>query len=140
MADTLNAYSIQAWLESAPQGCGTIADERRHVGFGEARIGSLIREHPEKKSEIERMQEEMSYYMLATFADSFRAPASEEERRRVEERVAARGDVGPQEWQGRDVSKLDPGEMERLLSDTVLREFKVRLERIGLDYRTPQRP
>ncbi len=28
---------------------GTIADERRHVGFGENRIGSLIKEHPEKK-------------------------------------------------------------------------------------------
>ena len=48
---------------------GTIADERRHVGFGENRIGSLISEHPEKKPEIEKMQQEMSYYMLATFAD-----------------------------------------------------------------------
>jgi hypothetical protein len=82
----------------------------------------------------------MSYYMLATFADSFRGPANEEERKRIEERIAARGDVGPQEWQGQDVSKLDPEDMERLLSDTVLREFRVRLERIGLDYRTPQCP
>src|SRR5690606_473681 len=51
---------------------GTIADERRHVGFGENRIGQLIREHPEKKGEIERMQRDMSYFMLATFADLFR--------------------------------------------------------------------
>ncbi len=51
---------------------GTIADERRHVGFGENRIGSLIKEHPERRPEIERMQKEMSYYMLATFADAFR--------------------------------------------------------------------
>ena len=33
---------------------GTIADERRHVGFGENRIGSLIQQHPERKADIER--------------------------------------------------------------------------------------
>src|SRR5690606_40783406 len=37
---------------------GTIADERRHVGFGENRIGSLVRQYPEKKSEIEQMRSE----------------------------------------------------------------------------------
>jgi hypothetical protein len=37
---------------------GTIADERRHVGFGENRIGSLVQEHPEKKPAIERMQKD----------------------------------------------------------------------------------
>jgi hypothetical protein len=30
--------------------------------------------------------------------------------------------------------------MENLLADTVLHEFKVRLERIGLEYQTPVRP
>ena len=39
---------------------GTIADERRHVGFGESRIGSLIAEHPEKKADVQKMQKEMS--------------------------------------------------------------------------------
>jgi len=34
---------------------GTIADERRHVGFGENRIGSLLKQHPERKPEIEKM-------------------------------------------------------------------------------------
>jgi hypothetical protein len=114
---------------------GTIADERRHVGFGENRIGSLIREHPERKSDIERMQREMSYYMLATFADSFRgAPNREElERARSEE-------GGPAQWQGADLRALDPQEMEGLLADTVLKEFKLRLERIGIEYQTPARP
>ena len=55
---------------------GTIADERRHVGFGENRIGSLITQHPEKKPAIERMQREMSGFMLAMFADSFRQTKS----------------------------------------------------------------
>ena len=35
---------------------GTIADERRHVGFGENRIGSLLRDDPSKKPAIEKMQ------------------------------------------------------------------------------------
>jgi hypothetical protein len=114
---------------------GTIADERRHVGFGENRIGSLIREHPERKPDIERMQREMSYYMLATFADSFRgAPNREElERARSEEGESA-------QWQGADLRALDPDEMEGLLADTVLKEFKLRLDRIGIEYQTPARP
>ncbi len=66
---------------------GTIADERRHVGFGENRIGSLIKERPEKKPEVERMQRDMSYHMLATFHDSFsRSRTAMEEGRALERR------------------------------------------------------
>ncbi|MGH0034984.1 MAG: ferritin-like domain-containing protein [Myxococcota bacterium] len=121
---------------------GTIADERRHVGFGENRIGSLIREHPEKKPEIERMQKEMSYYMLATFADSFRNDESREELDHARELAAQEAGVerNPATWQGKDLSTLDPNEMEGLLADTVLKEFKLRLGRIGIDYQTPTRP
>jgi hypothetical protein len=35
---------------------------------------------------------------------------------------------------------LEPEEMERLLADTVLKEFKIRLGRIGIEYQTPARP
>jgi len=117
---------------------GTIADERRHVGFGETRIGSLIQQHPEKKAEIERMQKEMSYYMLATFADSFRAAPAQEELARLRRETG--GAPTKSEWQGVDLSELEPREMEAVLSNTVLAEFKRRLERIGLDYQTPVRP
>ena len=118
---------------------GTIADERRHVGFGENRIGALIQENPSKKPEIERMQKDMSYYMLATFADSFRQNADAmEEGRRVGREAA--GDEGPVEWQGRDIASASPEEMEALLADTVLKEFKLRLGRIGIEYQTPRRP
>jgi hypothetical protein len=113
---------------------GTIADERRHVGFGENRIGALIREHPEKKPEVEKMQKDMSYFMLATFADSFRSSEMKEEIRR--EHPGAQ----PATWQGADLSQLDPSEMEGLLADTVLGEFKQRLERVGIEYQTPVRP
>jgi len=71
---------------------GTIADERRHVGFGENRIGSLLREHPEKKPEIEKMQKDMTYHMLATFSSQF-ASAGEAvaEGRRLMQTAAAEG-------------------------------------------------
>jgi len=113
---------------------GTIADERRHVGFGENRVGSLIKEFPEKKPEIERMQKEMSYYMLATFADAFRNNQAAAE---VEHLNLPRAHA---EYQGVDLAELKPEEMERVLADTVLKEFKTRLGRIGITYQTPVRP
>jgi len=113
---------------------GTIADERRHVGFGENRVGSLIRQYPEKKGEVERMQKEMSYYMLATFADAFRG------NRTLDALDEAGIERAHSEYQGVDLGVLQPEEMEDVLADTVLKEFKTRLGRIGIDYQTPARP
>jgi hypothetical protein len=113
---------------------GTIADERRHVGFGENRIGSLIKQSPEKKPTIERMQKDMSYFMLAAFADVFRQTQALDELQRLgQERVHA-------DYQGADLGVLEPEQMEHLLADTVLAEFKTRLGRIGIEYQTPVRP
>lgn len=113
---------------------GTIADERRHVGFGENRIGSLIKEHPEKKPAIERMQKDMSYFMLATFADAFRQTEALDELDRLgQERIHA-------QYQGADLGTMQPADMEHLLADTVLKEFKTRLGRIGITYQTPAQP
>jgi hypothetical protein len=112
---------------------GTIADERRHVGFGENRIGSLIKQHPEKKAAVERMQKEMSYYMLATFADAFRNNRAAAELDHLGQRVHA-------QYEGADLGTMSPEEMEHVLADTVLKEFKTRLGRIGLEYQTPARP
>lgn len=117
---------------------GTIADERRHVGFGENRIGSLIKEHPEKRPEIERMQKEMSYYMLATFADAFRNNPAQAEFDKIEARMQAHGVHA--NYQGVDLAGMAPEDMEGVLADTVLKEFKTRLGRIGLEYQTPARP
>lgn len=117
--------------------CGTIADERRHVGFGENRIGSLIREHPERKPEIEKMQRDMSYFMLATFADQFRSRSFKEE---LQHSRLQNQNGEPARWQGADLQTLEPAEIEGLLADTVLKEFQARLGRIGIDYQTPTRP
>lgn len=113
---------------------GTIADERRHVGFGENRIGSLIQEHPEKKAEVEQMQKDMSYHMLATFADGFRDTQAVDELERIGQPRAHA------DFRGKDLGVLSPREMEGVLADTVLKEFKVRLGRIGIDYQTPVQP
>jgi rubrerythrin len=118
---------------------GTIADERRHVGFGENRIGSLIREHPERKRDVERLQREMSYYMLATFADRFRQqPLQAEIQRRLQ--AAGAKPTEPSDWHGVKLGQAKPEELEAVLGNTILKEFKLRLERIGIDYQTPLRP
>ena len=118
---------------------GTIADERRHVGFGENRIGSLIKEHPERKADVEKLQREMSYWMLATFGAQLRQGPSPEE---VRQRLAARG-VAQSEgasWQGVRLGAASPAELESALGGTILKEFKIRLERIGIQYQTPVAP
>lgn len=118
---------------------GTIADERRHVGFGENRIGSLIAEHPEKKAEVEKMQKDMSYHMLATFSGAFNRGREAMAVGR-ELNAAKRAEQGNVVWHGANLTTASPEEMEAVLGDTVLKEFKVRLGRIGLEYQTPDRP
>ena len=117
---------------------GTIADERRHVGFGENRIGSLIKEHPEKKAEVEKLQKDMAYHMLATFAEAFRNSPAQQEFQQLGAQARERGIQA--EWNGVELREMPPEEMEQILAETVLKEFKVRLGRIGLEYQTPSRP
>lgn len=143
------AFSVFEMLQATAVGnpkfaqtlAGTIADERRHVGFGENRIGSLIRERPEKKAEVEAMQAEMAYHMLATFTDMFSdAGARMEEAKQV---VMANGEEAMLDgvsWHGAELATVTPDEMEAVLADTVLGEFKTRLGRIGIDYQTPKVP
>lgn len=113
---------------------GTIADERRHVGFGENRIGSLIREHPERRADIEKMQKEMSYHMLATFSLAF---TQNTDAYAEGQKLSAQAGAGDSDWHGTNLATATPEEMEAVLADTVLKEFKVRLGRIGLEYQTP---
>ena len=138
--EMMHAANRDANAKFAQTLAGTIADERRHVGFGENRIGSLIREHPERKADVEKLQREMSYWMLATFGSQVRqGPGPEEVRRRL----AARGvpeSATPAEWQGVRLAEASPAELEAALGGTILKEFKIRLERIGIAYQTPVAP
>lgn len=119
---------------------GTIADERRHVGFGENRIGSLIREHPERKDDIERMQSEMTYHMLATFADVFSGSSDTMEKSRQIAAEHGELDNADMTWHGTNLATAPTEDIEAVLADTVLGEFKTRLGRIGLEYRSPKTP
>ncbi len=121
---------------------GTIADERRHVGFGENRIGALIKQYPERKPDVERMQKEMSYHMLATFADAFQQAqnAIVAGQAASAEALAAQGDTSEREWHGANMDNASAEELEAVLADTVLKEFKTRLSRVGITYQTPATP
>ena len=74
--------------------------------------------------------------MLGTFADLFSqsSDAIGENQRRMEEKDEDSSVV----WQGQDFSTLEPEEMEDVLADTILKEFKTRLNRIGIEYQTPE--
>ncbi len=137
--EMLYASSVEGNPKFAQTLSGTIADERRHVGFGENRIGSLIREHPERKGDIEKLQRDMSYYMLATFGDQMRQGPTPQEIAKIVEKSGGQAS-NDAKWQGLRLSDADPEELEGVLADTILKEFKIRLERIGIDYQTPQRP
>lgn len=138
--EMMHAGSVETNKKFAHTLAGTIADERRHVGFGENRIGGLVKQHPERKGDIERLQKEMSYYMLATFGEQFRQGPGPEE---VARKLAARGEATPdtgRSWQGVKLGQASPEELEEALAGTILKEFRMRLERIGVEYQTPVRP
>ncbi|MEZ5229408.1 MAG: ferritin-like domain-containing protein [Acidimicrobiales bacterium] len=118
---------------------GTIADERRHVGFGENRIGSLIREHPEKKPEIEKMQKEMAGHMLATFSTAFADDGRIDDATRAQKLAAGGVDEGTSmDYHGVNLATASNPERQGVLEATVIEEFKVRLARIGLEYQAPE--
>ncbi len=136
--ELLHATSEQVNPKFAQVLAGTIADERRHVGFGENRIGSLIKQHPEKKAEVEQLQKDMTFHMLATFADAFsRAQVVVNEAQKVRTETPAGERQAPAVWQGADLTTSTAEEMEELLGSTVLHEFKTRLGRVGIEYQTP---
>ena len=105
MADFLDAYSIQYWLESAPQGYLVETEYGHPAGEQEA---ALVLEDPLIHEQLKRLRDDAG------------TPAAE--------------------WQGVNLNALEPEQMEAVLADTVLAEFKKRLERIGIEYQTPERP
>ncbi|MBW2416670.1 MAG: ferritin-like domain-containing protein [Deltaproteobacteria bacterium] len=118
---------------------GTIADERRHVGFGENRIGSLIKDQPERRDDIQEMQKEMTGHMLRVFQPQEGDQETQIEAQRVLQKAReARGRPDePVLFQGQDLRNLDPETTTKLLTGSILGEFKVRLGRIGLEYQDP---
>ena len=91
-------------------------------------------------------QEEIASLLLARFhRDQGRSESAakhfESAGRLVEAARAEGGEVAPPaEFHGAAIEGLEPEQLEGLLADSVLNEFKTRLGRIGLDYQTPSVP
>lgn len=133
--EMLHAGAVESNPKFGETLAGTIADERRHVGFGENRIGELIKQYPNKRPEIQRMQQDMAAHMLATFHTAFAAGnAAHREAQRLS---SAAGRHAHAMYHGVNLADASTEEMEGLLANTVLAEFKTRLGRIGLEYRAP---
>ncbi|MFQ5479026.1 MAG: ferritin-like domain-containing protein [Candidatus Binatia bacterium] len=113
---------------------GTIADERRHVSFGENRIRAILKAQPDKKPVIQKLQREMSYFMLASFGDLFGGAAAEQSLGTLG------GDEDPSElsasWQGANLAALNATELRELLKGTLVSELESRLGRLGLEYQS----
>jgi hypothetical protein len=58
------------------------------------------------------------------------------------ERLAKAGvaQQGGQDWHGVRLAEATPEELEHVLGDTILKEFKKRLQRVGVEYQTPLLP
>jgi hypothetical protein len=55
-------------------------------------------------------------------------------------RLAGAPAAAPAQWHGVKLGEARPEELEAVLEDTILKEFKLRLERIGIQYQTPVHP
>jgi len=119
---------------------GVLADERRHVGFGENYLGDLVSDDTKNKSRIESMQEEMSYHILSSFATSFKhaAGAIKVKQEMPKSNKTPISAVG--EWTSPGLKDMSVSDIEMILGGTLIKAFKERLERIGLDYKTPKTP
>lgn len=133
--ELLHALAVTSNPKLARTLAGTIADERRHVGFGEHRIAALLRDDPARKPGIERMQQGMTEHMLAAFED-------------IVPLVTARGSAATEAhagghasraalFHGVNLKQANAGEMRDVLADAVLGEFNRRLQRIGLQFQAP---
>ncbi len=138
--ELLHASMLNSNPKFAATLSGTIADERRHVGFGENRIGSLIKQFPERKADVQQMQKEMSVHMLAAFEELFgQTNEAVKEGQRLSAAAAEAGEeVVETQYNGTKLNSLDAGEIGDVLTVSVLNEFKTRLGRIGLEYQSPE--
>ena len=139
--EMMQAANVEANPKFAQTLAGTIADERRHVGFGENRIGALdpaASRRRSPRSNACRRRWPTTCSRPSRIASGARRPPCRRRDgwpRRPHARPARQRTH--QIWHGTDLNVADPEEIEAVLADTVLKEFKVRLDRIGIEYQTP---
>jgi len=110
---------------------GVIADERRHVGFGENRLGKLVKEFPEKRKDIQDTIKGMTHYMVETFRGVLKANAKimEEQMKRFSH-LFEKVEFIP----GKKLLDTTPEEQFEFLLGRIKNEHKKRLERLGVEY------
>lgn len=106
---------------------GGLSDERRHARFGESHVTTHLRREPALRGRAERVQRDLTHWLLAAFADVVReAPVDVPVRvQRGSRRKAA---VRP-----------SPVPDDALLAIRLEEEIRMRLARIGLRYLEPLR-
>lgn len=114
--------------------CGVIADERRHVGFGENHLAKLVARYPESKRKIESAQKELSGFMMASFK-SMLSKFGSVMNRTIGEYKEVLGDFEP--YPGIKLGRSDSEDLMGAMWSKMEREFKDRLTRIGVDYQEP---
>ena len=113
---------------------GILRDERRHTDVAERIIRELLASHPEKKSELARLQREIVGLIVRTFEDAFRENPMPAEFRRVAATLSRNLEV---RWAGIDLLAGDAAQMERALIRTTGQRVRERFERIGMESYTP---
>ncbi|MEW6775644.1 MAG: ferritin-like domain-containing protein, partial [Bdellovibrionota bacterium] len=107
---------------------GVIADERRHVGFGENRLGKLVKQFPEKRKDIQDTIKGMTHYMVETFRGVLKANATvmREQMKRFSH-LFENVEFIP----GKKLLDTTPEDQFEYLLGRIKNEHKKRLERLG---------
>ena len=143
------AFSVFELLEAANSNMnarfasiisGVLADERRHVGFGENYLGSLLSDDKRNKSRIENMQEEMSFHILSSFATSFKHASGAIKVKQEIPKTNKTSGTPIGKWANPGLKNMSVDEIEMILGGTLIKSLKERLNRIGLDYKNPKTP
>ena len=115
--------------------CGVIADERRHVGFGENHLAKLVARFPESKIKIESAQRELSGLMMNSFKSMLKQFGKVMDRTMGEYREVLGG------FEPYPGIKLGQSSAENLMDamwNKMEREFMDRMTRIGVQYQEPR--
>lgn len=114
--------------------CGVIADERRHVGFGENHLAKLVMRYPESKKKIELAQRELTGYMFQSFQSMLKLFGKVMDRT-IGEYSEVLGDFEP--YPGIKLARSSAQELMDAMWSKMEAEFKARLGRIGVEYQEP---
>ncbi len=114
--------------------CGVIADERRHVGFGENHLAKLIARYPESRGKVQAAQKELTGFMFASFKSMLKTFGRTMERT-IGEYKEVLGDFEP--YPGIRLSQAKADTLMDAMWNKMEGEFKARLHRLGVEYQEP---